>query len=116
MSLTAAKFTTFNFQWAEWEAGALTAGTQLLGAAASPLWGGPLGSGQWPNPIMSWATGGVAAASSSIKVNALGGQPFADFEPAMNGYVATPGKVMYWPSEIGFNKESAVATMDILLL
>jgi len=112
MSLTAAKFTTFNFQWAEWEAGALTAGTQLLGGDATPLFGGAIGTGQWPNPIMAWGRGGVTAANVDVMGLAL--QPFTDFEPAMNGYVATPGKVMYWPSEIGFNKESAVATMDIL--
>jgi hypothetical protein len=114
MALTAAKFTAFNFQWAEWESGALTARTQLLGGDLTPLFGGTIGTGEWPNPIMTWETAGVAGLATLV--NGLALQPLTDFEPAMNGYVATPGKVMYWPSELGFNKLTATATMDILEL
>jgi hypothetical protein len=114
MALTAAKFTGFNLQWAEWESGALTTKTQLLTTDVTPLFGGDVGTGEWPNPIMSWDTYGTPA--TTIDVNGLALQPLTDFEPEKNGYVATPGKVMYWPSEMGFNKLTATATMDIMEL
>jgi len=53
MKLTAADSTEFELQWAEWESGALSAKTGLVGANATPLWTGAIGTGEWPNPIIA---------------------------------------------------------------
>lgn len=114
MVLTKASFTKFNFQWAEWEGGALTAGTQLTAQTdATPLFLGTV-SKEWPNPMSAWQVAGAAAQTASV--NGAATQPITDYSPDMDGYTMSPGKVMWWPSEKVFGAVSttAYATMDFM--
>lgn len=114
MALTKAQFVKFNFQWAEWEGGVLTAGTQLVPTAnATPLFIGGT-TKEWPNPMMSFTLDGALAHTASASGAAA--QPITDFDPLMDGYTMSPGKVMWWPSEKvnGAVSTTAVTTMDFL--
>jgi hypothetical protein len=101
-------------QWAEWESGVLASSSQLLVADITPLFGGPLGTGEWPNPIMSWMTNGAVVTGLSPTYVSGATLPMTDFEPETDGYAASPGKVQWWPSNPG--ALAATATMDLLQL
>jgi hypothetical protein len=74
MSSAPASWVKFQFQWVEWESGALT-GQQLLATTqVAPMWYGDFSAGEeWPNPVQSYtqtgtpgSTGGTAQASLTV--------------------------------------------------
>ena len=72
---------------------------------------GTVGTGEWPNPIMSWTKAG-AIVYGSFRNNVA--QPYTDFEPTLNGFAGSPGLVKWWPSQDGLAKTTATSTMDFL--
>jgi hypothetical protein len=117
MQLTAADSLKFQLQWAEWEAGALTAKTQLVASDVTPLFLGAVGTGEWPNPMASYEVKGTADSDiDPTFCNAAAAQPLTDFEPTTDGYAASPGKIQWWPSQAGLGLLTAVSTMDYMQL
>lgn len=113
--LTTADANAFQFQWAEWEAGVLTAKTQLADIAnTTPFFAGTLPKGQWPNPIASFAIDGTATHATLVSGSTV--LPITDYNPDMDGFVASPGKVAWYPSEAGTQKKTAYSTMDFMQL
>lgn len=101
-------------QWAEWESGVLTAGTDTVATTtATPLFlGSPIKA--WPNPVRSYFFNNVLAHTTSVSTKL----PIMDVDPLMNGYSMSPGAVAFYPDN-KFNaaeNETHVATQDFMQL
>lgn len=103
-------------QWAEWEDGVLSAGTDLVATtSAAPFYGGTVLSAM-PNPLRAYAFNSAVSGSSASYVSTK--LPIMDTDPYANGYSMSPGTVAFYPDEKfnGVDNETHFATQDFVQL
>lgn len=99
MVLDTAKQVKWQFQWAEWEEGVLTAGQLWDKTNATPLFAGTIANGEWPNPLKTWTINAVAASGTLATVALANLAPtVTDYAPNNRPWPTTLGEIKYFPS------------------